>query len=59
MSTNVTAILVLVWGQDAKMVVAGAAQSQWLYTPYIVLCQRSKASGEVASDDLTSDDVDS
>ena len=39
------------------MVVAGAAQSQWLYIPYIVLCQRSKASGEVASDELASDNL--
>jgi len=30
-----------------------------LYTSYTVLCQRSSASGEVASDELASDDVDS
>jgi len=38
------------------------AQTKWLYTSYTILCQRSSASGEIASDelasgDLTSDDV--
>jgi len=41
------------------MVVAEACSKLVVVTSYTVLCHRSSASGEVASDELASDDVDS